>query len=410
MAPSPKHGDVLQPRPRHLTPAPGSKPPPEQLSVPQLLSAGQDPPYFTPANLFTRLNGETTKPPHSSQAPGPPLHLQHRTRAVKRPGGSRRVGSKAFHRPHEAGRPGQAPAIRSHLRRTQRPVGSADGRRPTERCPAPTSTPTARGSEAPSRAAPLRGGGRDGRRRGGRTAGTGLRRAGGHRASATEPGAPGRRRSSRRRASIPAETPRLSPARGGTGTLPPAPASRCRSPRRASPCPKPALNLPSEPHRLHGAPRAAAEPPPIPAPGAPPIQRGRPREGRRGRAALLPGSSAFQCGPATCTAAGSGAGSNERGAGPARRCGTGRGGAERSVQPAGSCSPTRRRLSAPRLRRRCGASVASAASPLPAPLPVAAAAATAEAAAPSAARGGTLRGGKRRRRRRGCPTALWRNG
>lgn len=300
----------------------------------------------------------------------------------------------------EAGRPGQAPAIGSHLGRARRADSGAraGGRGATgtataqpSAVPAPTSTPT-----APRHAA--------GRlRRGGRTGGTAAGRPHGGHAAMEGGGTPRIRR--RARSSGPApqppvrrfqRSPRGSPRLGdGTGPLPPAPASR--GPRRASPCPKPAPNLSSEPHRRHGAPRAAAK--------APPSQRGRPRGGRRGRAALLPGSSALQCGPATCTAAGSGAGSGERGAGPALRCGTGagRGGARRSVRPAGSCSPARRRLYAPRLRRRCGAGVSSAAAPLPPPLPVV-------AAAPSAGRGGAPRGGKRRRRRRGCPTALWRNG
>lgn len=167
----------------------------------------------------------------------------------------------------EAGRPGQAPAIGSHLGRARRADSGAraGGRGATgtataqpSAVPAPTSTPT-----APRHAAGrLRRGGADGRDSGGEAA----RRARGYggrgdtahppqspelRAGAAAPGA-----------TLPAEPPRLSPARGRHRT-PPARSRLPRSPPRLAlpeTGPEPLVGAAPPPRGASGSGQSPAEP------------------------------------------------------------------------------------------------------------------------------------------------------
>lgn len=169
--------------------------------------------------------------------------------------------------PRQAGpgrRPPSAPISAAHGGLTAAP--GPEGAEPPGR-PPPNREPSPRPPPHPPRRGTQPGGSEGGGRAGGTAAG---RPHGGH-AAMEGGGTPRIRR--RARSSGPApqppvrrfqRSPRGSPRLGGgTGPLPPAPASR--GPRRASPCPKPAPNLSSEPHRRHGAPRAAAKAPPSPA-------------------------------------------------------------------------------------------------------------------------------------------------
>lgn len=372
---------------------------PHCLSAPCIFS----PPRTSSCSLTGRpSNLRASAKPRALSTP----HLRHRTEGARRLGG---VGGAVWAARRstahtEAGRPGQAPAIGSHLGRARRADSGAraGGRGATgtataqpSAVPAPTSTPT-----APRHAAGrLRrgGGGREGRRRGGRTAGTRLWRAGGHRASAAEPGAPGRRRSPRCDASsgAPAALP-------GSGAAPDP--SRPLPPPAVPAAPRPARNRPRTSRRSRTAAtgRLGQRPKPRRASGG---GRGE-GEGGGPRSYRAPARSSAARPPAPPPGAGPGAGSEEQG--PPSAAARGRGGAGRgapcgplgAVVPPGAAStppdsggaagrafprpPLRSHLRS-RWRRR-------------------------PRARGGAGRGGAPRGGKRRRRRRGCPTALWRNG
>ena len=304
----------------------------------------------------------------------------------------------------EAGRPGQAPAIGSHLGRARRADSGAraGGRGATgtataqpSAVPAPTSTPT-----APRHAAGrLRRGGADGRDSGGEAA----RRARGYggrgdtahppqspelRAGAAAPGA-----------TLPAEPPRLSPARGRHRT-PPARSRLPRSPPRLAlpeTGPEPLVGAAPPPRGASGSGQSPAEP------------RGGGRgegEGGGPRSYRAPARSSAARPPAPPPGAGPGAGSEEQG--PPSAAARGRGGAGRGAPcgPLGAVVPPGAASTPPD-----SGGAAGRAFPRP-PLrshlrsrwwrrP---------RARGGAGRGGAPRGGKRRRRRRGCPTALWRNG